>query len=348
MTDSRDPSGVGEHMLTLAVALVPHVEVRIAVPPEAGYLARRAAAMGIKARAGSDLGWLAGTDVAHVHAGIAWEGFELASAARRVAAAVVRTEHLPYLLTEPSQRAAYDAADKGDRLIAVSHGVAESFRTAGVKVPIDVVRNGIRTAPAVAARTETRTALAVGDDTPVVLAVGRMTAQKGHDALLDAMVRVDDARLWLVGGGPLEPALRAQAERLGIAARISWLGRRDDVADLIAAADLLALPSRFEGLPLVALEAMRGGLPVVATRVCGSDEAVVHDKTGLFVPVDDTAALAATLDSLLSDAPRRAAMARNARAHFAGTFTAERMATETMQIYARTLATAAADTRRRA
>jgi len=96
-----------------------------------------------------------------------------------------------------------------------------------------------------------------------------------------------------VGHGPLELQLQRQVQAQGLAERVRFLGTRDDVRSLMGAADLLVVPSVFEGLPLVVLEAMAAGLPVIGTRVCGTSEAVVHGRTGLLVDVGDVSGLAA-------------------------------------------------------
>jgi glycosyltransferase involved in cell wall biosynthesis len=93
----------------------------------------------------------------------------------------------------------------------------------------------------------------------------------------------------------LERDLRQLCDQSGFGGCVSCLGHRTDVADLMTAADLFVLPSLFEGLPLVVLEAMTAGLPVIGTRVCGTTEAVVDGVTGRLVPPGDAPALAAAI-----------------------------------------------------
>lgn len=157
------------------------------------------------------------------------------------------------------------------------------------------------------ARRETRTRLGVGPDVPVVVCVGRLTPQKGQDVALAAWPAVREgapaARLLLVGDGPLGGSLRASAP-----AGVELLGRRDDVPDLLAAADLVLMPSRWEGLALALLEAMATGVPVVASAVAGSASALLAGPlpaAGAVVPVEDPRALAqAVLERLLDPALR--------------------------------------------
>jgi len=143
-----------------------------------------------------------------------------------------------------------------------------------------------------------------------LLAVGRFQAKKGFDVLLDALARTArHVALTIVGYGPLEAALRAQAARLGLAGRVAWTGPLDQraVLERYRAADLFVLAPRVtpegdqDGLPNVVVEALSQGLPVVATRVAAIPEIVVDDENGRLVPPEDPAALAAALDGLAAD-----------------------------------------------
>jgi glycosyltransferase involved in cell wall biosynthesis len=137
---------------------------------------------------------------------------------------------------------------------------------------------------------------------PVVLAVGRLAAQKGFDVLLDAAARWRDLDplplLAIAGDGALAGKLRGQAASLGIDA--AFLGRRDDVPDLLAAAAVFVLPSRWEGQPLILQEALRAGAAIVATRAGGIPD-LVGDDAALLVAPDDAPALAAAVRAVLTD-----------------------------------------------
>jgi glycosyltransferase involved in cell wall biosynthesis len=139
---------------------------------------------------------------------------------------------------------------------------------------------------------------------PLVLAVGRLTAQKGFGVLLEAAPAWRDLDpmplVVIVGEGPLAGKLRARAAVLGVAA--VFLGHRDDVTALLAAAAVFVLPSRWEGQPLVLQEALRAGVPVVATRVGGVPDLTGEDAAVL-VPGEDARALATAVRSVLTDAP---------------------------------------------
>ena len=149
----------------------------------------------------------------------------------------------------------------------------------------------------------------------MVLAVGRLAAQKGFDVLLGAAARwrdLDPAPLLAIAGdGPLAGELRARAASLGVDA--AFLGHRDDVADLLAAAAVFVLPSRWEGQPLILQEALRAGAAIVATRVGGIPD-LVGDDAALLVAPGDAAALAAAVRAVLTDARSRAGSAPRHRA----------------------------------
>ena len=346
VTDSPDPSGVGAHMLTLAAALPPPWRARLLFPDHgAGRdFAARAGTRGLSAATVPEDGWemaLAGAGLVHVHAGIGWEGHGLVRAAHAAGARVVRTEHLPWLVTDPSQRAEYeDAARLVDAVIAVSRASAHSWRPVidgmpGPRLPLACVPNGVEAlAPTLAPMP---LAKRKGD---TILCVARFTPQKNHAVLLGAMARLARVRpgavLLLVGEGPEEDRMRRRAARLGLADRVRFLGRRDDVPALMTEADLLVLPSAFEGLPLVVLEAMAAGLPVVASRIGGVVEALGPEHPWL-VPPGDRRTLASALSDALGDGPARAEAARRQRERYHGFYGAGRMGADTARIYAAAL-----------
>jgi glycosyltransferase involved in cell wall biosynthesis len=137
------------------------------------------------------------------------------------------------------------------------------------------------------------------------------------------------AHLLVVGTGNLERELKQQAIREGIDAAVNFAGYRSDIPQILSAADLFVLPSLAEGLPLAALEAMAACLPVVATDVGGTAEAVVDGETGLLVPPANPHRLAAAILSLVSDRERRVQMGSAGRARVEQRFSA-RVAAKTL------------------
>ena len=172
---------------------------------------------------------------------------------------------------------------------------------------------------------------------PRIATVGLMNEAKGHAVLLRAFARVHprhpEARLAVVGTGPLEARLRELAFELGIGDRVVFPGYREDVPALLKELDLFVLPSLWEGLPYVLLEAMAAGVPVVATDVNGSRDVVRNGETGLLAPPGDEEALAGAVLRLLDRPAEGEALAQRAlRALFAG-YTLDRMLDRMEAVY---------------
>jgi glycosyltransferase involved in cell wall biosynthesis len=143
-----------------------------------------------------------------------------------------------------------------------------------------------------------RAELGIPEDANVVAAISRFRHEKGLDTLIRAARRLDNTHLLIAGSGPEEAALRALAAG---SPTIHFIGHRDDVALWMQIADAVAIPSRRESFGRVVLEAMANGRPVVATRAGGLPEVVEDGVTGLLIPIDDEAALAAALQRIVSD-----------------------------------------------
>jgi glycosyltransferase involved in cell wall biosynthesis len=124
---------------------------------------------------------------------------------------------------------------------------------------------------------------------------------KAFDVLLEGMAQVPEAWLWLAGSGPLEAALRRQAAELGVAERVRFLGWRDDLPALAAAADMIVVPSRHEPLGNVVLEAWAQRRPIVAAASQGPSALIRNEESGLLVPVEDVAALAAAIRRVIAE-----------------------------------------------
>lgn len=171
---------------------------------------------------------------------------------------------------------------------------------------------------------DVRAELGIPPSSRLIVYIGRLAEQKGLDVLLRALdllqhVRPDYLTL-IVGDGPIRPKIEGLARAFELGPKVRVLGHRNDATRLLAAADVLVLPSRYEGLPNVVLEAMRFEKPVVATRAPGTTEVVADGETGVLVPINDAAALAQALRALLDDPERcrrlGAAGLRRVREHF--------------------------------
>ena len=233
---------------------------------------------------------------------------------------------------------------RADRVVCTSDAVLEHFaalepaarnKMARIHNGVDVA--AIRAAAGAADRAAIRASLGVAPGATMLLAVGRLVEQKGHDVLLAALATrpLAEATLVLVGRGELETSLRASAAAMP--GRVVFAGVRTDVPALMAAADLFVMPSRWEGFGLVAAEAMTAGRAVVASRVSALPEVVEHGVTGLLVPPDDPDALAAAIASLLADPAKRDAFGAAGRDRVERLFTLDRMNAEWRAEYERLL-----------
>lgn len=155
-----------------------------------------------------------------------------------------------------------------------------------------------------------RAELATPDDASVLLALGRLHPVKGFDVLLAALVDVPGAYLWLAGEGPERQRLEHQADALGIASRVRFLGWREDTAALLAAADLLICPSRHEPLGNVVIEAWAQGVAVIAADAEGPRELIRPGIDGLLAPRENADALADMIRLLLANDGARDALAQ--------------------------------------
>jgi glycosyltransferase involved in cell wall biosynthesis len=230
-----------------------------------------------------------------------------------------------------------------DALIVNAPEIAEAWHRGAAWFPRDrihVVLNGIDGVPVDREAAASRLRETTGADAGTLLigAAGHVAHRKGFDVLLDAFARagLPDARVVIVGDGPELPRLRARARELGIAERIHWLGRRDDVADVLAGCGVFVLSSRNEGMANVMLEAMAAGTPVVASDISGVRTALGADAdgsaAGWMVPPEDADALAAALAevaALRADDPAAVqARADRALARVRERFGVERMVAE--------------------
>ena len=296
--------------------------------------------------------FLSKSSYALVHTHTTKPGIVGTLAARRARVpAVLHTVHL-FPFHEETGRvttAAYVAAERlsarwCDRIVTVSEYQREWALRVGIGKPEQIVAipNGVPIERARPARSpaEVRAELGVGKAF-MILSTGRLAEQKGLEYLIRAAVLlrndIPGARIVLAGVGPLERRLSKLVTDLGVADTVSLVGHRSDVGDLLAAADLVALPSLWEGLSISLLEAMAAGKPVVTTTI-GSNREVTNDgETAVLVPPKDAESLAAAIRSLAADEERLAELGRRGRSAQLERYTLQRMLDSYLDEYDRLL-----------
>jgi glycosyltransferase involved in cell wall biosynthesis len=263
--------------------------------------------------------------------------------ARAAGIRTVVTEHLP-MVTPLWKRAAVKRLAYHSLDVAVTMTNANAvFLRERQGVPasrVRVVPNGIPRAFGASpdAGKSRRWAMGLRDSQVVVVYLGNILPHKGLRRLIQAVSRCASRgllHLVVVGVGPDEPACRQLASDRGIAGQVTFLGWRDsaETEEILAAADLLALPSTIEGLPYVLLEAMASRLPVIAGNVYGIPEVVTDGVTGILVDPDQIDEIALALDRLAGDATLRESMGEAGRVAFERNFTLEQQARRMEAIY---------------
>ena len=229
-----------------------------------------------------------------------------------------------------------------DAIISVSHQVKDALITEGFDSrKFHVVHNGT---PVNNREIDSniRSELNIPEHIPVVIHIGRLCKSKGQHLLLQAAAnlhQLGQETIYLIVGKDLEQDgdylnyLKDMAQELGINKSVHFLGHRADIPQLLALSDLLVLPSNAEGLPLVILEAMAAGLPVVATPVGGIPEVVIHQETGFLVPVENVQALGNAILKLLQNPLLRNEMGNKGLEMVNKDFSVEKMCEEVFDIY---------------
>ena len=262
-----------------------------------------------------------GIEVIHAHT-VAPDGWAASAIGRAIGVPVVATAHGADVRELPARgprerQVVREAIEHVDQLVAVSRAIQGMAEAIGTPMrPVAVVPNGANGEQFFPRpRAEARAQLGLDPNDDFILYVGQMKPVKGTDVLTEAMgllrARPGGApALVLIGVGPMRPSMEGRFAELGLTARVRFLGRvpHGEIPTWFAAADFLVLPSRSEGLPTAACEAAASGRPIVATAVGGTPEIVEHEGTGLLVPPEDPAALAAAIGQLLDDPVRRDAM----------------------------------------
>ncbi len=273
-------------------------------------------------------------DVFHNHIGATWEGHFGTLAARAAGVpCIVATEHLPNVVGHPWElNEKREICAHLDAIFAVSNSVRDSFLEAHLIEfeRIQTVENGVELPGVVpdrdVVRREVRAEFGIAPDAPLVLFCGRLIEQKDPHALLRSFLLSgqNEAHLLAAGGGNLREVCEHWAREWGIEGHVHFLGERGDVPRLMAASDCFILPSKFEGMPLVILEAMASHLPVVGCDVPGTRDCVEHERSGFLAPVFDAHELSRGLQRALSEEGRLWGEAGFAR--YCHEFTAEKMA----------------------
>jgi glycosyltransferase involved in cell wall biosynthesis len=188
---------------------------------------------------------------------------------------------------------------------------------------------------------EVRRELGLKNDVPVIGAIGRLVWQKGFEYLIRAAPEVlkkcPEARFLIVGEGPLQNELILTSEKLNVADRIIFSGFRNDIKEILASIDVLAMPSLLEGLPMVLLEAMAMAKPIVATRIDGITEVLENSKTGLLVPAKNSHALAEAIVGILDDKAKANFFGQNAREAAKEKFSVKKMVEQIESAYEKLL-----------
>jgi starch synthase (maltosyl-transferring) len=227
--------------------------------------------------------------------------------------------------------------------VAVSQGVADfAVREIGLAAAkVSVIQNGVDLARFADAVPADLGRFGIPSGARVILFVGRLHPQKAPDVLLRGALPVltaqPDVHLLFVGDGPLRAALEREASGTLAASRIHFAGRQEDVPGLLRAATVCVLPSRWEGMPNVVLEAMAAGCPVLATDVEGTREVVRPGETGWLLPCDSVPALQAGLVDSLGNASLRSSLARAAQGLVSKEFTWGSVANQYADLYGRLL-----------
>ncbi len=246
----------------------------------------------------------------------------------------------PYYASRLDRRLAMAFAGRAaHEVVAVSEAQARGMAQ-DLWLPRDRVRvipNGIPPVPAVTPTL--RAELGLGPEARLIVAVGNLYPVKGHAHLLRAVAALpamlrESVHLAIAGRGEEGPALTALAAELGLSRRVHLLGLRHDVANVLRSAAVFALPSLSEALPLALLEAMRAGVPVVASAVGEIPQVLEGGQAGLLAAPGDAAALAAALGQLLAEPGRAQALAARAEQVVLERYSIERMAERYVSVYA--------------
>jgi glycosyltransferase involved in cell wall biosynthesis len=273
-------------------------------------------------------------DVVHVHLFPAQLWVAMASRLTGERTVLVTTEHSTYnrrrkVWFRPLDRFMYSSYHF---IACISPATASALINwvPDIAGKVTVVPNGINLERFRNARAASKSEILHDVSRPVILSIGRFEPPKDHATILRAMVKVPDAQLVLVGDGEMRQRLEGLAVSFGIANRVHFLGRRQDIPELIKMADIYIQSSNWEGFGIAALESMAGGLPVIASNVPGLSHIV--EGAGILFPPGDSDALATAILSLLSSPELRSKLSQ-AGMEKANTFSIDQTADLYMDLY---------------
>ncbi|MBI5740615.1 MAG: glycosyltransferase [Nitrospirae bacterium] len=254
---------------------------------------------------------------------------------------VVSTEHNAYPKYKFKRRIVnWLLAKRTGKIVAVSDAVKNHIVARDWITPtkVEVIHNAVDISRFDSVTRETsRQKLCIAPESLVIGTVGRLIEQKGHIYLIEALHAVREAvpqiKLVLAGSGTLETSLKNEVSAKGLDEHVMFLGQRRDIPDILKAMDIFVLPSLWEGLPMVLLEAMASGLPIVATSVSGVTEIVRDEINGIIVPARNKTALAGAIIGLSADSVKRKAFGRSGRKMVEDRFSSVRMAARLDSVY---------------
>jgi glycosyltransferase involved in cell wall biosynthesis len=233
-----------------------------------------------------------------------------------------------------------------DRVVTVCQAFAPQLAACGVKPDrIRILHNSVMPPSPLppSERSELHSRLGIGIDEAMILTIGRFSREKGHAILLRALEQLRSIpRKWklvFVGAGPERGTLMQLARSLGLGELVLFAGSHANVGRFYAAADVFVLPSLTEGSSNVLLEAMAARIPIVATKAGGNPEIILHDETGLLVPINDPHSLASAIARLLTEPELASRFAEAALARATHEFSVEKYRHHLLSFYTEALET---------
>ncbi len=231
--------------------------------------------------------------------------------------------------------------NKFDKVIVVSNDLNAEVLKRGISPKkVQLIYNGIdlkRFQPDNLNNISFKELLGFQDGSPLIGTVGRLTEEKGHNYLISAFANMiselPDAKLLIVGDGPLRNSMESQVKNLGLQNKVILMGTRRDIPEILNIIDIFVLPSLTEGVPMALLEAMAAKKPIIATRVGAISNIIKNGYSGLLVEPKDSNALYCSMNCLINDKAKAFSMANEAFECVKSKFSSLRMAQEYINVY---------------